>query len=390
MSDETALVAQLEDAFAEPGPPSLGLEEELLVLDPVTLDLLPDAARLAELAPRAVKELPAAQLELVGSPQPTVDAACAELLRARAALVDAAAGTALAAGSGVHPFAAAEGVLNRGERYEGIEREFAWVARRQLVFGLHVHVAIRPARRALAVFNGLRCFLPELAALGANAPVYEGRDTGLASVRPKLSQMLPRQGVPPSFATLEDLAAAQAWAVRADAMQDAGQWWWEARLHPRHGTLEVRVPDAQTTVAEVGAIAAVVQSLAVWLADRHDAGEPLPHAASWQLQQNGWSAARYGLHGTMGDLVSGRAVPTRERLAALLDDLGPTALRLGCARELGVARELVERGSGADRQRLVLADAGPTALVRWLADAFLLEGLPGVARRRRSAAASAG
>lgn len=390
MTRETDVVAQLEAAFAELSPPTIGLEEELLVLDPVTLDLLPEAARLADLVPSAVTELPAAQLELVGTPQDTVGAACAELLGARRALVDATAGTALVAAAGVHPFSVAEGELTRGARYDAIEREFGWAARRQLVFGLHVHVAVRPARRALTVFNGLRCFLPELAALGSNAPVYEGRDTGMASVRPKLSQLLPRQGVPPAFATLEDLARAQAWALRAGAMQDLGQWWWEARLHPRHGTIEVRVPDAQTTVAEAGAVAAVVQSLVVWLADRADAGEPLPHAEAFQVQQHGWSAARHGLHGTMAGLRSGTPEPTRERVLRLLEELGPTARRLECAEELRTAAELARRGSGADRQRAVLRDAGPAAVVRFLADAFLAEGAPWLAPARRSASAPAG
>src|SRR5919204_4039056 len=141
--------------------------------------------------------MPAAQLEIALAPGKTVAGAAAALRAARADLAAAAAGTALFAGAGVHPFAAAEGPLNGGERYDAIAREYGAVARRPLVFGLHVHVAVPGADRPLAVYNALREELPALAALGAAAPYYQGVDTGLASVRPKLCDLLPRQGVPP-------------------------------------------------------------------------------------------------------------------------------------------------------------------------------------------------
>jgi glutamate---cysteine ligase / carboxylate-amine ligase len=367
--------ANLRRAFErEPDAPlTVGIEEELMLLDPVTHDLAPRAREVLDRLDgdaRFVPEMPAAQLEIVGPPAATVDEAAAAVAAARADLAAAARDLALPAGAGVHPFAAAEGVLMRGARYEAMLAEYGPVARRQLVFGLHVHVAVAGADRALAVFNALRGHLPELAALGANAPYYEGLDTGLASMRPKLCDILPRQGVPPAIGSWDELAAAFDWARRAGRMADPSQWWYEARLHPRLGTIEVRVPDSQTTLGESAALAAVVHALVGRLVERHDAGEPLATPATWRIAENRWSACRHGLDGTLADLETGESRPTRERLGQLLDDLEPAARRLGCTAGLAAARELA-RDNGAQRQRAVAAERGVIGLAAWLADRFL-------------------
>jgi glutamate---cysteine ligase / carboxylate-amine ligase len=357
-------------AFDVDAPMTIGIEEELMVLDADTLDLAPRAGALLERVAgdaRYKPELPAAQLEIALSPAHTVGEAAAALAAARAQLAAAADGCTLLAGAGAHPFAAAEGALSDGPRYAMLAREYGPVARRQLVFGLHVHVAVRPADRALAVYNALRSYLPLVAALAANAPFHEGVDTGLASVRPMLSGLLPRQGVPPPIASWEELGEALRWGEAAGAMADRSQWWWEARLHPVFGTVEVRVPDTQTTVAETAAVAAAVHALVAWLAERHAAGEALAAAPSWRIAENRWSACRHGLDGAMADLVTGEVRPTRERVATLIDDLTATAGRLGCAAELAEAAAV----NGAGRQRTVAAQlGGPQALAAWLAGRF--------------------
>jgi carboxylate-amine ligase len=348
---------------------TVGIEEELMVLDPGTLDLAPRAAEVLARTvgdPRYKPELPAAQLEIVVPPAPTVGEAAAALAAARADLAKAASEIGVLAGAGAHPFAATEGVLSGGERYEALQREYGPIARRQLVFGLHVHVAVRPADRALAVYNAVRSYLPLIAALAANAPFHGGADTRLASVRPTIAGQLPRQGVPPPLASFEELEGAVRWAGI-----DPTQWWWEARLHPLLGTVEVRVPDTQTTVAETAAVAAVVHALVVWLAERHEAGEALTVAPSWRIAENRWSGCRHGLDGAMTDLVTGESRPTREWAAELLDGLAGAAQRAGCAAELARARRALS-ANGAVRQRAVVAEHGDlTALVRWLAERFL-------------------
>ena len=345
-----------------PGAPTIGVEEELMLLDPETLDLTPRAAEVLgrlEGDYRFKPELPAAQLELLTSPVEELAELAAQLATGRRDLDAAASGIGLLAGSGAHPFADAEGELNQEEAYRLTREEYGPVARRQLVFGLHVHIRLPGADRSLAVYNALRSYLPELAALAANAPLYGGRDSGLASIRPKISEMLPRQGVPPALGSIDELAAALEWAAACGAAPEPRMWWWELRLHPLHGTIEVRVPDQQTTVGETVAIASLVRALVLDLADRHEAGEDLAVHPSWRIAENRWSAGRHGLDGSMADLDSGELTPTRERLAALIERLGAVA-----------ARPLVAE-NGANRQRAWAAEGGVAGATRQLADRFL-------------------
>jgi glutamate---cysteine ligase / carboxylate-amine ligase len=365
--------AALRQLFDTPAAPTVGLEEEVMLLHPDTLDLLPRATDVLSRTTRdgwLKDELPASQLELVTPPAKTVAETAATLRDARRQLVLTAQGIGLVAAAGAHPFAAPEGILNTAARYRRMIEEYGWAARRQLLFGLHVHVAIRPADRAVGVYNALRAYLPELAALGANAPFYAGADTGLQSIRPKLADVLPRQGIPPALSGMDELAAALNWAARAGVLSTPRQWWWELRLHPLLGTIEVRVLDAQTTVHETAALAAVTQALCVWLGRRHDADDLPPPAPSWRIVENRWSACRHSVHGYLADLSTGRPVPARERLETLLADLAPVARELGCVAELASARRLIE-APAPDRQREIAAERGLRGLVAWLAEAFV-------------------
>ena len=357
--------------FDAPRGPAVGLEEELMLLDPVTLDLLPCArAALRSLARdlRFKPELPAAQIESVTVPRRTVAAAAADLRAARQDLSTTLDGTARVAAAGAHPFASALGELNEGPRYEELAEEYASIARRQLVFGVHVHVAVAGSDLAVTVHDALRSYLPELTGLAANAPFYEGHDSGLASIRPRIAAMLPRQGVPPALGSWAAFERALQWGASAGTLPDARRWWWELRLHPTFGTIEVRVADAQTTVAETAALAAVVHALVTWLADRAAAGEPLPVAATWRIEDNSFIASRDGRDALLADLETGAREPLRERLERLFDDLAPVAMRLGCAAELERARVLARGPGGADRQRAVAARDGLDGLAAWLAE----------------------
>ncbi|HEX5927330.1 MAG TPA: YbdK family carboxylate-amine ligase [Baekduia sp.] len=358
----------LRAAFQRDRGLTVGLEEELMLLDPETLDLTPCAPPLLTRLggdERYKPELPAAQLEIVGRPAATVPEAAAQLLQARRDLVRAAKGLARPAGAGVHQFAQGIGVISPGERYDRIVAEFGGVARRQLVFGLHVHVALSGADRALAVYNAVREELPALAALAGASPFYEGRDTGLASVRPKLSELLPRQGVPPAFSGWEALARALSWGRDPGAFADAC-WWWEARLHPVYGTIEIRVPDTQATVRETAAVAAVVHALVATLAARHDAGDLPPPAETWQIAENRWSACRYGVAAPWVDPRAGTTTTMRQHLHGLLDSLREAAEHLGCG------AELIDARAGVDDPAVARARAtSPQVLAASLAERFL-------------------
>jgi carboxylate-amine ligase len=367
MTGYISSVDDIANAFGSADRPmTVGLEEELMLLDPETLDLAPCAADvLARLDGdgRFMPELPAAQLEIVVPPAVTVAEGARGLVAARADLARAAEGLARPAGAGVHPFAVGVGAITAGARYEALLEELGPVMRRQLVFGLHVHVAVGGADRVLPVYNALREELPAIAALAAGAPFYEGADTALASVRPELSGLLPRQGVPPELSSWAAFANTLGWPGHRFA--DA-RWWWEARPHPVHGTLEVRVADTQATVADTAAIGAVVHALVATLADRHDAGDLPAPAPTWRIAENRWSACRHGVRGVWTDPRSTAKRPTAEHLVELLDAIAPAALRLGCEAELTGARDLVERPRAESARA-----RGPYGMAADVADRFL-------------------
>ncbi len=360
----TPTAHELRAAFDTPAPLTVGVEEELMLLDPETLDLVPRGPEVLERLdgdPRFKLELPASQLEIVAPPLPDA-AAVADFLRAaRQDLAEGTTGLVRPAGAGLHPFASPQGELNPGERYEFTKRMYGPVAVRQLVCALQVHVAVRGADRALAVHDALRSYLPEISALAANSPFYEGRDTGMASARPKVAELLPRQGVPPALGSWEALSAALDWGVRAGAMREHRSWWWELRPNPAFGTLEVRVPDAQARVEDVAGVVELVRALVVWLAARHDAGELPPPAPTWRIEENRWFAAHRGLEGELADLETGARVPTRDRLRGLMRETGAGP----------VAERLLDSGGGAAAQRAAAREGGPEAAARDLAERFL-------------------
>jgi carboxylate-amine ligase len=359
--------AELRAVFDAAEALTVGLEEEAMLLDPETLDLVPLGDTVA--GGRLKRELPAAQVEVATPPARTVPEAIAELAAGRRALRAASEGTARPATAGVHPFAAPLGELSAGPRYDGILDDYGDVARAQQVCALQVHVAVGSAQTTLDVYNALRGHLPELAALAANAPFHAGRDTGLASVRPLIGGLLPRQGVPPPIPSWEAFAETLHWGQASGVVPEPRRWWWELRPHAAFGTLELRVPDAQTTLADAAAVAAFAHALVAWLADRHVAGEPLGVADDWRIAENRWAACRHGLDGTFADLVTGERRPVRDVLGERLEQLAPVAARLGCADELSGAAALVER-NGALRQRALAADEGLRGLMRCLADLY--------------------
>lgn len=370
----TPTAATLRAAFDVPRPDlTVGVEEELMLLDARTLELVPDCRRLLGAAHGDVRfsaELPASQLEIITPVCRSADEVREHLLDARADLRRLAAPDIRLAGAGTHPFAPSEGELTQGPRYTRIAAEYQWAARRGLAWGLHVHVAISGSDRALAVHDALRSYLPLLAALAGNAPFHEGTDTGLHSVRPKIAEGFPRQGVPPAWETWERYADFVAWGARDEAFAgDGRQLWWEVRLHPGFGTLEVRVCDQPGTAAESAGLAAVVQALCARLGESFERGTLPPPAPRERIEENRWRALRYGLDGTLLDLRTGRERSTREQVTELLLLLAPYAERFAGSRALAAVQPLLER-TGAQRQREVAARSGPLGVVADLADRF--------------------
>jgi carboxylate-amine ligase len=289
----------------------------------------------------------------------------------RATLRDAAAerGTVIAS-AGTHPFSRWEHQeVTEHERYRQLMREMRWVAEREVIFGLHVHVGITSADEAIAVANGLRTWLPELLALSANSPFWLGRDTGLASTRTKIFETFPRSGLPPAFASFEEFELLVERAIKTGSFPEYTYIWWDLRPHPTLGTIEVRIPDAQTRLESVAGIVALVQSLVATLADDFERGERPPVQPVTLISENKWRAARDGLNGKLIDLERDEERPAREAVLALVERAEPAAARLDCREELAEVERLVERGPGADEQRQVYEETSSLlAVAQWLAE----------------------
>ncbi|MGZ4430091.1 MAG: carboxylate-amine ligase [Gaiellales bacterium] len=347
------------------------MEEELLLLDPGTFDLAPAApdllARLADPV-RFRAELSPAQVEIVSPVCLRSADAVAALADGRRRVIGVTGGHVRLAGVGAHPFSEAWSAISPGPRYERIRRRFRWAARQGgLAAGVHVHLGIPGADRLLAVYNALRGYMPEVAALAAAAPFLAGRDTGLASIRPKLADALPYQGVAPACPSWGEYAELLAWGRSTGSFVDSSKLWWECRLHPRFGTIEVRVPDAQARLGDVEAVVTVVHGLGRWLASRHDAGDVLPAHPTLAIAENRWRAAADGVEGELIDLSRMRSVAAREHIARLLDDLEPFLGEDSEARSLDDARRLLERPHPG-RYRAIAGELGLAGLTRWLAE----------------------
>jgi glutamate---cysteine ligase / carboxylate-amine ligase len=349
---------------------TLGLEEELILVDAESLlpiDGIEPVLALVDGDDRFTAELRASQVELRTPICVTAPDACRELSAGRRRLLTIVAGRMRVLAVGTHPVAAGANTVTDRERYRQIAQAWGWATRRGQPSGLHVHVGIGDPAEALAVYNAARSYLPEIAALAANSPFFEGIESGLASTRLKLTEDLPRAGIPPAFSSWRGLAEFAVWARCGDAPGDLSYLWWDLRPRPDYGTLEFRVADTQLTTTDAGAIAAVCQTLVAALADRHMRDELLPVHESHLLNENRWRAVRDGLEGKLIDLDSGRCEPTRTRIARLLAQLEPYAGELGCTRELGHAWTMLDT-NGAMRQRNAAAQLGLDGLLRWLAD----------------------
>lgn len=254
-----------------------------------------------------------------------------------------------AAVGGTHPFAVwQEIVVSAGERYQFVYGSMRELARREPSFGLHVHVGVPAAEAAIQAANRLRTHVPLLLALSVNSPFWQGRDTGLASARTPLFQAFPRVGIPRAFSDYAEYVEAVDVLIRCDAVPEPTFLWWDVRPQPRFGTIEVRIMDAQTTLADAAALAALVQCIVRLEVEEgnHTSAPSIPQEV---LAENRFLAARDGMDAELIDPEQGRRVPARELLGDLIAACSPHAVCLGCAAELDDAMRLSER-TGAKRQ----------------------------------------
>jgi carboxylate-amine ligase len=266
------------------------------------------------------------------------------------------------------------------QRYSELIEQIQWPARRLQTFAVHVHVGLRDENRAMPVINALATYLPHFLGLTASSPFWSGHDTGLASSRSVVFGALPNTGPPPGLPDWKCFEEYMDTQLRAGTIRTIKEVWWDVRPHPDFGTVEIRIADAVPTFREIGMVAALAQCLVQLFDTQLDRGYQLPKRPPWVVRDNKWRAIRYGLDATVITDDSGATAPLRDEVYELLRDLEPVAWRLGCAEELAVASEVLERGASYERQRAAHADYGDLtsvvdALVTEFAeDRFVLRG----------------
>jgi glutamate---cysteine ligase / carboxylate-amine ligase len=356
-------------------PYSIGIEEEVMLLEPGDWSLAHRAedilARLpATLVSHATEETHQAVIELATSPHRTIEDAAREAVGLRAALARALEQHGLrAAGAGTHPLAVwTETQVSPGARYQVVYESTRELARREPTFALHVHIGVVDADRAMILQNRLRTHLPLLLAISTNSPFWQGRDTGLASTRTSIFQAFPRVGIPRAFASYADYVGVVDGLLRCDAFPAPTFLWWDVRLQPTLGTVEVRIMDAQTTADESCALAALVQAIAHLELEQgyHD---PRLIDAYEILQENRFLAARDGMGASLLDPIAERKVPVRQMLEDLLDAARDHAQQLGCESALEDLTVLADC-NGAMRQRELASRREPSGVIEILSSMF--------------------
>ncbi len=357
-------------------PWTVGIEEEVMLLDagdwalaPRIDDVLDELA--GELGEQVCAETHRSALELTTGVHATPGEAAADLAHLRTRLSACLPKFGLAAGAaGTHPIAEwSETLISPGKRYQAIYGTMRELARREPTFALHVHVAVPDPELAVRALSRMRAHVPLLLALSANSPFWQGRDTGLASARTPLFQAFPRVGIPRRFDRYDEYVEAVDVLLRCEAFPEPTFLWWDLRLQPRFGTIEIRVMDVQVRVRDTLALVALVQSLVRLEAVEGFADAALVGAPE-VLDENRFLAARDGMAAEFIDPSGECRKPAADWLAEALAACAPHAAALGCENDLALVSELACE-PGAPRQRAVAAGAdGLPGLVRALAVAF--------------------
>ncbi|MFL5946128.1 MAG: glutamate--cysteine ligase [Gaiellaceae bacterium] len=381
----------LDHAFGQSDPYTLGVEEEYMLLDGETFDLVQHIETVLaavaghELEPVINPELMQSVLEIATPVCHTPTEVADQLRRIRAYVIEIARDQGMRVGSaGTHPFSLFERQrITAKDRYHALVDQMQYVARRELIFGMHVHVAVDDAEKAIQVVNGLLPQLGPLLALSASSPFWRGEPTGLRSSRQMVFAAFPRSGPPPRFKDYNDYAEVVGQLEKTGCIADYTHIWWDIRLHPRLGTIEIRICDATTRLEHVVALVAYCQALVKLLAERFDRGEEIPSYHRILTTENKWLAGRYGLDAPLMDLATGRRnrMPIRQLIRRTLKELEPHARELGSERELEGIEDILANGNGADRQlRVFNANRDIVEVVSQIADATEVAAQPVAAK----------
>ncbi len=356
-------------------PLTLGIEEEYQIVDAETRELacyvdkiLPNGQ--VRLQGQVKEEFMQSQIEVGSQVCKDVHEVREEVRRLRGTLIEIAeADNKRIVAAATHPFSRwIDQTITPRLRYKALEENMQEIARRLLIFGMHVHVGIGDLELTIDIFNQVRYFLPHLLALSTSSPFWDGRRTGLMSYRSVVFESLPRTGVPDSFASYADYDRMMCTLEQVGVIDDRTKVWWDVRPHPKFKTLEFRVCDICTYVEDAVCIVAMVQALVAFLVDLRLGNR------SWRIyhrdliRENKWRAVRHGIHGELIDFGRSKAVPFEELVDEMVDLLRPYAEHLGSWEEVKRARRIVREGTSADHQLRVYEETGGDlkAVVDWL------------------------
>jgi glutamate---cysteine ligase / carboxylate-amine ligase len=352
-------MAGMETRFGTSRPYTVGVEEEFQLVDPSTRELVPAIEAVLDAVPEGYDRMAPELFQDCVEMRSPVFSTVAELSRELGALRREVSEPARKAGvgiaaSGLHPISdpfAQE--FTPGERYERMQEELGALARLQIIYALHVHVAVPDGEAAIRATNALVRHTPLLTALSANSPFWRRMDTGFHCARVKIRDASPRSGLPPTFRNWAEFEGYTDALVAMGNIPDYSWFWWDARPHPRHGTVELRVLDAQTEPAYTVSLATLTQCLVA----EATAGDSAPEDPRF-VSENKWRAIRRGLDARFYDFSTGEEKSARDTTRDLVARLRPVSQDLRCETELESLLEIVERGTGAELQRAVYEKRG--------------------------------
>ncbi len=361
---------------------TLGVEEEYMVLDPLTKELKSHEQKIVLEAYKVIKdkvkaEMHQAVVEVGTDICADVDEAFMDVGTLRKTISGIAGELDLWIGaSGTHPFSHWERqLITQHSRYDAIVNELQEAARSNLIFGLHVHVGMETREMAIHIANSARYFLPHIFALSTNSPFWEGRQTGYKSFRTKVFEKFPRTGIPDYFDTIEAYDNYVKLLVKTNCIDNAKKIWWDLRVHPFFNTVEFRICDIPLTVHETTAIAGLFQGICAKLYKLREQNMNYMIYSRALLNENKWRASRYGIDGSMIDFGKEAEVNTRVLIYELLDFIDDVVPHLGSQNAISHVHKMLEQGTGADRQLKVFEETKSLeAVVDFIHDSFL-EGL---------------
>jgi carboxylate-amine ligase len=358
---------------------TLGVEEEYMVIDPVTRELKSHEQKIVQEGEKVIKdkvkaEMHQAVVEVGTDICQDIDEAYVDVATLRKTISAIADTMGLWVGaSGTHPFSHWESqLITDHARYNAIVNELQEAARSNLIFGLHVHVGMENREMAIHIANSARYFLPHIYALSTNSPFWEGRLTGYKSFRTKVFDKFPRKGIPDFFDSIEAYDNYVKLLVKTNCIDNAKKIWWDLRVHPFFNTVEFRICDVPMTVMETITIAALFQGICAKLYKLRTQNLNFIIYPRALINENKWRAGRYGIEGSMIDFGKETEVNTRVLIYELLDFIDDVTTPLGIRNSVSNVHKMLEEGTGADRQLKVFEQTNSLpAVVDYIHEQFL-------------------